>query len=271
MWIPPLDGSGNVCLEGTARRGLMWHPSDNITQTIPFYATVNEETDIFMSYYVCVMQYFSNGTLIRKYVACNVTTFLVSARRGNSKFCLWNQSAWHEENGWIAVDLWGGPRGVIWNMLRKPNVREQEHCNNVFRNVTKSVRLGVTWLIISTTGIRNFNLRSQVRKTGKSGLNQSFIYTHPFLKSHPTFYLLLLFPCHGKHKAYNLKLQSTQRVTVPRAASRQVMHWRFRNVVTLCTVTTVRHTTAAVQTPALRIPCGEPRSRRATPHTYKLT
>ena len=59
----------------------MWHPCD-ITQTIPFYATANEDTDIFMSCYVYVMQYCSNGALIRKYVACNVTRFLVSARRG---------------------------------------------------------------------------------------------------------------------------------------------------------------------------------------------
>jgi len=106
-------------------------------------------------------------------------------------------------------------------MLRKPNVREQEHCNNVFRNVTKSVSLGVTWLAISTADIRNFNLRSQVRKMGRIGLNQSLIYIHPFLHSHPNFYLPPLSP---KAQAYYLKLQSTQRVTVSTAAVRQVMH-----------------------------------------------
>jgi hypothetical protein len=90
-------------------------------------------------------------------------------------------------------------------MLHKPNVREQEHCNNVFRNVTKSVRLGVTWLIILTAGIRNFNLRSQVKRTGKIGLNKSLIYIHPFLHSHPNFSLLRPFPLSPKAQSQQFK------------------------------------------------------------------
>jgi hypothetical protein len=139
---------------------------------------------IFLCHVVCVMQYWSNGALIRNYVYCNVTRFLVSARRAtpHSAFKTWAGDT--RKTGLPSAC------GVIWNMLRKPNVREQEHCNNVFnRNVTKSVSLGVTWLTTSTAGIRKFNLRSQFRKTGKIDLNQCFIHTHPFLHSHPNFYL----------------------------------------------------------------------------------
>jgi hypothetical protein len=41
----------------------------------------------------------------------------------------------------------------------------------------------------STMGIRNFNLRrSQVTRMGRNGLNQSFIYTHPFLPTLTTIF-----------------------------------------------------------------------------------
>jgi len=126
---------------------------------------------------------------------------------------------------------------------RKPNVHEQVQCNNVInRNVIKSVRLGVTWIVISTAGIRNFNLRSQVKKTGKIGLNNSLIYTHPFLHSHPNFYLPL--PLHVSPKAQSQQFKTAKHSTgyIFKSCCKT---GNALTIVTLCIVTIVRHTSAA--------------------------
>jgi hypothetical protein len=59
--------------------------------------------------------------------------------------------------------------------------------------------IGVTWLIKFVSGVgeqnplcvKNFNLgRGEGGKRLKIGLNQSFIYIHPFPHAHPNFVIL---------------------------------------------------------------------------------
>ena len=66
------------------------------------------------------------------------------------------------------------------------------------------LNIGITWLLAwvrgeSTMSIKNLR-SSQFRKTGKVGLDQSWINTHPFLHSLPSYFYLLLFNLITKYK-----------------------------------------------------------------------